>query len=167
MEQRLSLITLAVANVAESRRFYERLGWRASFAAAGDEVAFFQCGGMALSLYGREALAQDAGLPPPASSSPADAPASLPAAASGTRPEPAPARPNISIALAHNVRSREAVNATLAEAERAGARILRPAADVFWGGYTGYFADPDGHVWEVAWNPHFPLDETGALTLPA
>ncbi len=140
MEQRVSLITLGVADVATSRAFYHRLGWRES--SAGNEfVAFFQAGGMALALYGRESLAKDAGLTDKGSGFGG-------------------------ITLAHNVRSKTEVDALLAEAERAGGRILVPAEDKFWGGYSGYFADPDGHPWEVAWNPFFPLLEDGSLQLP-
>jgi predicted lactoylglutathione lyase len=143
VEQRISLITLGVADVARSRRFYEALGWRAS-GASQESVAFFQLGGMALGLYGREALAEDAGLV-----------------------ETAPGGPDFGgITLAQNVRSQEAVDQMLAEAVRAGARILKPAQKVFWGGYSGYFADPDGHPWEVAWNPGFALEADGSLRLP-
>jgi len=141
MEPRVSLITLGVADIAAARAFYERLGWRAGGPSDGN-VAFFQAGGMILGLWSRAALAEDAGLPPEA-----------PSGFGG-------------MALAHNVRSKAEVDAVLAEAEAAGARMLRPAQEVFWGGYTGYFADPDGHVWEVAWNPGFPLDAAGNVTLP-
>ena len=141
MEQRLSIVTLGVADLDRSRAFYERLGWRRS-GKAFDGVAFFRAGGgVVLALYPRHALAEDAGVP-----------------AEGTGFG--------GITLAHNARSREEVDAVLAEAEAAGAGLLKPAQDVFWGGYSGYFADPDGHPWEVAWNPHFPLAEDGSLTLP-
>ena len=140
MEQRLSMVTLGVANVSRSRRFYESLGWRAS-SVGGEEVAFFQLGGIALGLYGRAALAEDA---------------RLPAEGSGFG----------GVALAHNVRTREAVDALLGEAAAAGGRILKPAEDAFWGGYSGYFADPDGHPWEVAWNPGFPIAPDGSIQLP-
>lgn len=140
MEQRLSLITLGVEDLAESRRFYEALGWKAS--AIGDgNVVFFQLGGIALALWSRAELAADARL--------ADA-------GPGFR----------GVALAHNVRRREEVDAVLAEAERAGGRITRPAQDAFWGGYYGHFTDPEGHVWEVAWNPQFAIDGAGNITLP-
>jgi predicted lactoylglutathione lyase len=140
MEQRLSLVTLGVADVAASRAFYERLGWKAS-SLGGDGVAFFQMGGIALSVYGRAHLAADAGVPPEGSGFGG-------------------------IALAQNVRSKEEVDAVLAEAERAGGRIIAKAQDKFWGGYSGYFADPDGHPWEVAWNPGFALADDGRLTVP-
>lgn len=137
MEQRISLITLGVANVATSAAFYERLGWRRS-AAGNDDIAFFEGGGVVLALLGRDNLARDAGI--------------------GDRADGFPG-----IALAHNVREREEVDATLAEAVAAGARVLKRGTQADWGGYSGYFADPDGHLWEIAWNPHFPLDVEGAV----
>jgi uncharacterized glyoxalase superfamily protein PhnB len=140
MEPRISLVTLGVADIGRSRRFYEALGWKASSASV-ESTVFFQLGGMALALFGRDALAEDA---------------CLPAEGSGFG----------GITLAQNVRSEEAVDQLLAEAERAGARILKPAQRVFWGGYCGYFADPDGHPWEVAWNPGFALESDGSLRLP-
>lgn len=144
MEQRLSLVTLGVADLARSRRFYEDgLGWRASGAGTA-EVAFYQLGAVALALWGREELAADAGLP-----------IAGPGGGFG------------GIALAHNVRTRDEVDAVLAQAEAAGARLLKPGTDAPWGGYTGYFADPDGHLWEVAWNPFFALQEDGSLRLPS
>jgi catechol 2,3-dioxygenase-like lactoylglutathione lyase family enzyme len=140
MEQRISLITLGVADLARSRRFYEALGWKA--AAYGNEsVAFFQAGGMILALWGRKDLADDAKI--------ADD-------GSGFR----------GMSMAHNTRSKDEVDTVLAEAERAGARILRPGEAAFWGGYTAYFADPDGHLWEVAWNPDFKIDADGNVRLP-
>jgi catechol 2,3-dioxygenase-like lactoylglutathione lyase family enzyme len=143
MEQRLSLVTLGVTDLARSRRFYEAgLGWRPSSASTG-EVAFYQLGGIGLALWSRTALAEDAGLP-----------------------EPGPPDGFAGVALAHNVRTRDEVEALLARAVAAGGRLLRPAQDASWGGRTGYFADPDGHLWEVAWNPAFPLDEAGSLALP-
>jgi len=140
MEQRLSLVTLGVRDMARARGFYERLGWRAS-SASNDGVTFFKAGGVVLGLYGREALAEDA---------------SVSAEGSGFA----------GVALAHNTASRAAVDAVIVEAEAAGGTVVKPAEDVFWGGYSGYFADPDGHLWEVAWNPHFPFDEAGNLILP-
>jgi hypothetical protein len=140
MEQRLSLVTLGVRDMARARGFYERLGWRAS-SASNDAVTFFQGGGAVLGLYGRDALADDASVSPDGSGF------------SG-------------VALAHNTASREAVDAVIAEAQAAGGTVVKPAEDVFWGGYSGYFADPDGHLWEVAWNPHFPFDDEGNLVLP-
>ena len=121
MEQRLSLISLGVADVAASRSFYERLGWIPSAAVSDDSIVFFQLGGIVLGLYGRAALAEDARVP-------------LGQGFGG-------------IALAHNARTKAEVDAVLALAEKSGAHVLKPAEEVFWGGYSGYFADPDGHVW--------------------
>jgi len=140
VEQRLSLVTLGVSDMARARGFYEQLGWRAS-SASNDAVTFFQAGGVVFGLYGREALADDATVSPDGSGF------------SG-------------VALAHNTASREAVDAVIAEADAAGGTVVKSAEDVFWGGYSGYFADPDGHLWEVAWNPHFPFDDAGNLVLP-
>lgn len=140
MEQRISLITLGVGDLARARRFYEQgLGWRVGLAVEG-EVVFFQLNGLILSLYSRAALAQDAGVAE---------------AGSGFA----------GITLAHNVRSDEAVDALLSEAQRAGGRVVKPASRAEWGGYSGYFADPDGHLWEVAFNPGFPIDANGNTTL--
>lgn len=140
MDQRLTLITLGVADLARARAFYEALGWVRSVKNA-EGVAFYQAGSMALALWPRAELAKDAGIS---------------AEGSGFR----------GLALAYNTHTSEEVDAVLAEAEAAGARIVKPAGDVFWGGYTGYFADPDGFLWEVAWNPGFTLTEDGALILP-
>lgn len=141
IEQRLTLITLGVDDFQRALRFYEHgLGWKKSSASQGD-VAFFQLGGIALALHPRKLLAQDALVNPERGSF------------SG-------------ITLAHNVRTREGVAEALATAEKAGARILKHAQDTFWGGHHGYFEDPEGHVWEVAWNPGFPLDEAGNVTVP-
>jgi catechol 2,3-dioxygenase-like lactoylglutathione lyase family enzyme len=145
VEPRLSLVTLGVSDLARSRAFYERLGWRAG-GPSNENVVFFQAGGMILGLWDRDHLAADAGLAPGTGNG-------------GTGKFGG-------IALAHNVRSKAEVDALMAEAEAAGARILRPAQDVFWGGYTGYFADPDGHPWEVAWNLGFPIAEDGSVRLP-
>ncbi len=143
MEQRLSIVALGVVDLAASRRFYEQgLGWTMS-SAGNESIVFMDMGGVVLGLYGRDALAEDAKLPP-----------GEPGGFGG-------------FTLAHNARSREEVDEILSEAAAAGAKILKPAEDVFWGGYSGYFADPDGHPWEVAWNPFFPLRENGTLALPA
>jgi predicted lactoylglutathione lyase len=141
MEPRLSLVTLGVADIAVARRFYETLGWRAG-APSNEHVTFFQLGGMILGLYGREALAEDAGLPPQS------------AGFGG-------------MTLGYNVRERGDVDRVMSEARMAGGVIPMPARDVFWGGYSGYFADPDGHVWEVAWNPGFTILDDGSIRLPA
>jgi catechol 2,3-dioxygenase-like lactoylglutathione lyase family enzyme len=140
-EPRVSLITLGVADLARARAFYETgLGWKVSPASQGD-VVFFQAGALAIALFPRHLLAEDAGVPAEG------------AGFSG-------------ITIAHNVREPADVDRLLAVAEAAGARITKPAQDAFWGGRTVYFADPDGHLWEVAWNPHFTIKEDGALRLP-
>ena len=140
-EPRISLITLGVQDLAGARRFYEAgLGWQASPASQGD-IVFYQLGGLALALFARAALAEDAGIA---------------SEGLGFR----------GITLAHNVRGPEEVDALLAVAAAAGAKIVRPAEAAFWGGRTGYFEDPDGHLWEVAWNPHFRLGQHGELKLP-
>ncbi len=146
MEPRLSLITLGVADVAKARLFYERLGFKAS-SASQDGVTFMDAGGVVLALFGRLALAEDAKL------ASVDAGINRPAGFSG-------------VALAHNARSEAAVDAILAEAAVCGASLLKPGQKVFWGGYSGYFADLDGHLWEVAYNPFFPFDEAGRIRLP-
>lgn len=140
MEQRLSLVTLGVADLDHSRAFYERLGWTRSMKAA-PSVAFFQAGGMVLSLYPRADLARDAGIDPRGQGFGG-------------------------VALAYNTRTRAEVDAVLAEAVAAGAKLLKPGHDAFWGGYFGFFADPDGFVWEVAWNPGFVIAADGGVTLP-
>lgn len=139
MEQRLSVVTLGVADLERSRRFYEEgLGWRRGNAHA--EVVFYQLNGMVLALFGRQNLAADARVPPDGSGFGG-------------------------VTLAYNARSCDDVNAVLEEVERAGAHIVKPAEDAFWGGYSGYFADPDGHLWEVAWNPEWELAASGDVKL--
>ncbi|MPY76382.1 MAG: VOC family protein [Alphaproteobacteria bacterium] len=140
MEQRMTLITLGVKDLSHSVAFYERLGWERSVRKA-EGVAFFQAGGIVLSLYPRDALAKDADMPPEGSGF------------SG-------------FSLAYNTRTRDEVDAVLAEAVPAGGTLVKPAYEIFWGGYVGFFADPDGFLWEVAWNPMFPLTEDGAIVLP-
>lgn len=139
MEQRLSLVTLGVADLERSRRFYvDGLGWQPGF--DNGDVVFFQLAGIVLALFPRNDLAKDA---------------RLPAQGSGFG----------GIALAQNVRRREEVDAVLQQAGAAGATILKPAEDAAWGGYSGYFADPDGHPWEVAWNPHWTVNADGSVKL--
>jgi uncharacterized glyoxalase superfamily protein PhnB len=134
------MVTLGVTDMTRARRFYEQgLGWQR--ANDHEEVSFYQVGGAVLGLYGRDALAEDA---------------RLPSAGSGFG----------GITLAYNARTREEVDSVLKEAAAAGGRILKPAHDVFWGGYSGYFADPDGHPWEVAWNPDWTIAEDGSIRLP-
>ncbi len=137
MDQRLTLITLGVRDLARARAFYEQaLGWKPGNVSEG--VAFYELGGFALSLYGLNDLAEDAQI-------------GVPGTGFG------------GIALAINMHTREDVDRTLAEVVAAGAKLLKPAQEAFWGGYSGYFADPDGYPWEVAWNPGFPLDADGRL----
>jgi hypothetical protein len=153
MEQRLSVVTLGVADLDRARRFYEEgLGWTPSGGGSG-EIVFFQTGASALALYPRAALAEEF-IPPGGEASPGGIADSGGSEGFG------------GVTLAHNVRRREDVDLTLREAEAAGAAILKPAQDVFWGGYSGYFADPDGHPWEVVWNPHWEMNEDGGLILP-
>jgi uncharacterized protein len=139
MEQRVSLITLGVADLPAARRFYEALGWQCKEV---EETVFVQAGGSAVVLWGREKLAADAGI------------------------EDTRAGGFGGIALAQNVRSREEVDEVMAAATAAGATITKPAAETFYGGYAGYFADLDGHLWEIAHNPGFTLREDGSLVLP-
>jgi uncharacterized protein len=140
MEQRLSLITLGVADLDRSREFYERLGWRRSTANT-EGIVFFQLGGMGLALYPRDELAKDA---------------NVGADGEGFR----------RFTLAYNARSREEVDSVFAEAKAAGATIVKPAQEAFWGGYSGYFSDPDGFLWEVAWNPSFLIEKNGSVRIP-
>jgi predicted lactoylglutathione lyase len=138
MDQRLSLITLGVADVAVSRSFYERLGWRVGLDV--EETVFFQIGEAILALWGRDKLERDSGV-----------------ADSGGWG---------GVSLAHNVRSRDEVDRVIDQARAAGARISREPLDTFYGGYAGVFTDPDGHPWEVSYNPGFTLTEDGAIRLP-
>jgi uncharacterized protein len=138
VEQRLSLVTLGVADLGRARRFYEALGWQTG-AAPGDDVVFFRAGGTVLALWGRGELAEDSGVEDGGGWG--------------------------GVTLAHNVRSPAEVDAVLAEAEAAGGTVLRGGAETFWGGYSGVFADPDGHPWEVAHNPHWTFREDGSVQL--
>lgn len=137
----ISLVTLGVADVARATRFYEALGWRRSPASVDGVVAFLAGGPVVLGLYGHDDLAGDAGLealPPPPGA----------------------------VALAMNLGSPAEVDRALAAVEVAGGTLTRPAAHAEWGGYSGYFSDPDGHLWEVAHNPGFPLEPDGRIALP-
>ena len=133
MEARISIITLGVADLPRSVRFYRDELNLPLVHEDVDDIAFFDLGGMRLALYPRAALAEDA---------------NVTAEGSGFS----------GVTLAHTVRSKTEVAPILAQAEAAGGRILKPAQDVFWGGHSGYFADPDGHLWEVAWNPYFKVE---------
>jgi predicted lactoylglutathione lyase len=139
VEQRISLVTLGVEDLARSRAFYEALGWRGQEV---EKTVFFQAGGQALALWSRALLAQDAGLPD-------DGP-----------------RGFGGVVLAHNVRSREEVDALVAAAQQAGGTATKAPGPTPYGGYAGVFTDPDGHPWEVAHNPGFPLAADGSLTVP-
>ncbi len=133
MEPRISIITLGVSNLNQSVAFYhDGLGLPTNY-QKGEGIAFFQLSGTLLALYPTDALAEDACLPP-----------------ERTRYG--------GFTLAHNVQRKELVDKVIGQALTAGATLLKPAADTFWGGYSGYFSDPDGHPWEVAWNPFIPLE---------
>ena len=139
MKQAISFITLGVADLARSRAFYKALGWQES-SASQEAIAFFQAGSVAFALFQRDALAEDA---------------NVPSTGSGFG----------SFTLAHNVESEAAVVALLDEAVTAGAKLVRAADKVFWGGFRGYFADPDGFLWEVCYNPFVALDADGFIRL--
>lgn len=136
MEQRVSLITLGVADVEKAAAFYAALGWQA--AESPDGVVAFDLISQTLGLYPLDKLAEDMGLP-------------IEALGTGA------------MTLSHNTRSSQEVDALLALARKAGAEILRPGGEVFWGGYIGYFRAPDGHIWEIAHNPFSPLAQNGAF----
>ena len=140
MEQRLSVISLGVADLARSRRFYvEALGWKPAIDM--DEIVFFQVGGLVVGLF--PGLAEDAGVE-------------------------AQRRPAAGlVALAHNVRTEDEVDTLLKAVEAKGAVVTRPAQDLPWGGRSAYFTDPDGHLWEIAWNPAWPIDDEGRVRIPA
>ena len=137
--QRVTLITLGVADLARARAFYAALGWRPAEDAEG--VSFYQMNGLVLALFGRADLAADQGRP---------------GVALGTG----------AVTLAQNFATEAEVDAAFAAALAAGAVALKAPEKVFWGGYSGYWADPDGHVWEVAMNPFWPLEPDGSLILP-
>jgi catechol 2,3-dioxygenase-like lactoylglutathione lyase family enzyme len=137
----LSLVTLGVSNLSRAKKFYTDLGW-SPVQQPSDGVAFFELDGIVLSLFPREELAKDAGV--------------------------ADSKPGFSgISLAHNVGSEAEADDALAHAVKCGATLIKPAQKVFWGGYSGYFADPDGHLWEVAYNPFARFDENGVMRMSA
>lgn len=140
MEPRISLITLGVDDLARSITFYRAMGWTPHPSSVDGEVAFFQSGGMVLALWSRAALAADSGV--------------VDAGGWG------------GVTLAHNVDARDDVDEILSVAEAAGARVARTGAPTEWGGYSGVFVGPDGHPWEVAVNPAWPIGEDGSITLP-
>jgi catechol 2,3-dioxygenase-like lactoylglutathione lyase family enzyme len=139
MEQRISLVTLGVSDLARAFDFYQRLGWHGQ---QFQETVFFQTGSIGVILWDEGKLADDAGLPP--------------ASGSGFR----------GATLAHNVRSTDEVDAVVAVARDAGATVTKAPAETFYGGYAGYFTDPDGHAWEIAYNPGFPIGADGSITIP-
>jgi catechol 2,3-dioxygenase-like lactoylglutathione lyase family enzyme len=138
VDQRISLITLGVSDVAASRAFYERLGWRVGLDV--QETVFFQAGDLIITLWGRDKLAADSGVEDGGGWG--------------------------GVTLAHNVRTPAEVDRFIEEARAAGARITREPSDTFYGGYAGVFVDPDGHPWEVAHNPGFELTGDGSIRLP-
>ena len=139
MDQRLSAVTLGVSDLPRARSFYEALGW-STRADPGDDVVFFQAGGMIVALWDRASLAADSAVEDGGGWG--------------------------GVTLAHNVRSPAEVDAVIEVAAKAGATIGRPAAETFWGGYAGVFIDPDGHPWEIAHHPRWRLLEDGSIVLP-
>jgi uncharacterized protein len=137
MEQRISLITLGVADLGRAMDFYGALGWNGS--SPDGDVAFYQAGGMIFALWGRDKLAEDSVVEDPGGWG--------------------------GITLAHNVRSPAEVDAVLDQARAAGGTVAREGAETSWGGYSGVFADPDGHPWEVAHNPHWTIADDGSVSL--
>ena len=140
MEQRVSVITLGVRDLAGARAFYEALGW-ATRGNPDDDVFFFQAGGLVFALWDRGLLAEDSGVEDGGGWG--------------------------GVTLSHNVRSPEDVDAVIEEARRAGAHIVREPGETFWGGYSAAFTDPEGHPWEVAHNPRWTIHEDGSVELPA
>ena len=140
MNQHLHLVTLGVRDFEKSKKFYEEtLGWKPAIASS-DDVAFFQAGGVVFAIYPREKLAEDA---------------LTSAMGSGFA----------GFTLAHNAKSESEVDEIIADLNSKGVKIVKEPQKVFWGGYSSYFADPDGYLWEVAYNPFFPFDENGNLKL--
>ncbi len=139
MDQRVSLATIGVTDLQRAVAFYRALGWAPANDVEAQDVAFFQAGGMVVALWSRESLAEDSGVTDSGGWG--------------------------GITLAHNVRSPEEVDAVIETARAAGARIAREGGETFWGGYSGAFADPDGHPWEVAHNPHWHVREDGSVSL--
>jgi uncharacterized protein len=138
MDRRISLVSLGVDDLARARAFYAALGWRGQQV---EETVFVQAGPMALVLWDRGKLAADSGVPDRGSGFDG-------------------------VVLAQNVRSVAEVDEVVAAAAEAGATVTRAPSPTFYGGYAGVFLDPDGHAWEVAFNPGFTLDDDGALVLP-
>jgi catechol 2,3-dioxygenase-like lactoylglutathione lyase family enzyme len=139
VEQRVSLITLGVSDLARARAFYEAMGWTTR-AEPDDDVVFFRTPGCILALWGRAELAEDSAVSDPGGWG--------------------------GVTLAYNVRSPEEVDSVLADVDGAGGTVTRPGGETFYGGYSGVFVDPDGHPWEVAHNPRWTLNDDGSITLP-
>jgi predicted lactoylglutathione lyase len=140
MEQRLSLVTLGVSDLDLSRTFYRNLGWKES-SGSNEDVAFFQAGGMVFALWSRKKLAEDSAVKD--------------------------GKGWGGVTLAYNTRSEAQVDAVIEEARFAGATIGREPGETFYGGYSGIFIDPDGHPWEVAYNPAWPIADDGSVRLPS
>ena len=141
MTPRINFVTLGVADIARARDFYERLGLKAS-SASNAEVTFFDANGVVLAVFGHKALADDAHI------------------------EASPPQSYRGMALAWNTASEAEVDAIVDHAVSCGATPIKKPVKVSWGGYSGYFADPEGHLWEVAYNPFFPLSPEGRVQLP-
>jgi uncharacterized glyoxalase superfamily protein PhnB len=140
MDPRLTVLTLGVRNLATSVRFYaDGLGWKRK-PTSSDQIAFFQLSNVVFALYPKDLLAEDATVDPKGSGFPG-------------------------FTMAHNVREKSEVAKVLNLAAQSGGKIVKPAQDVFWGGHSGYFSDPDGYLWEVAWNPKWQLDASGQVSL--
>lgn len=140
MDARISIVTLGVEDLDRARRFYEEgLGWPVSSDSVEGEIVFIRLGGTILALYGYESLAEETGLP-----------ANRGVGFGG-------------VTLAQNFKSKKEVDQVMARAVEAGARVLAEPVDRFWGGYSGYFADPDGYAWEIAWGPNFEYNDDGSL----
>ncbi|HWI22349.1 MAG TPA: VOC family protein [Baekduia sp.] len=138
MKQRVSLLTLGVADTARAREFYGALGWQGT--SPDGDVVFYDAGGTVFSIWGRDDLAKDSAVQDGGGWG--------------------------GVTLAVNVPSSDQVDAVIEEARAAGATIAREPGETFYGGYSGVFHDPDGHPWEIAYNPGFPLDDDGAVVLP-
>lgn len=142
MRQKISMVTLGVSDIVKSTAFYESLGWCPSGESKTGKITFFDMGGVIFGLYPREALADDA---------------QVSSDGGGFR----------GVAVSFNASSKAEVDTVLADAVKCGGKLVKPAEDVFWGGYGGYFSDPDGHLFEVAYNPFWELDESGTVILPS
>jgi len=139
---RITIVTLGVADLERSKAFYSALGWELTKSSMPDQIMWFRTAGSYVGLFGYEALAEDANLPM------------------------APPAPYRGVTLAINLESEAAVDEAMSDAAEAGADIIKPAVRADWGGYSGYFADPDGYAWEVAHNPNFPVSQDGSSYIP-